>query len=145
MGATLHRSRTSRRHRPIGEINVTPFVDVMLVLLIVFMVTAPLLTAGIDVDLPDSEGARSSTEQLNVKNLVVSMQDDGSIYLQETQINPKNLVSSLNTYQRPGERLDIYVRADRTVAYGEVLKLMGSIQAAGFDSVSLVAQIADQR
>jgi len=142
MGASLHSSKVSRRHRPIGEINVTPFVDVMLVLLIVFMVTAPLLTAGVDVNLPDTEGAQTNTESAEAKNLVVSMQADGAIFLQETQINPKNLVSSLRTYQQPGERLEIYVRADQTVAYGEVLGLMGSIQAAGFDSVSLVAQIS---
>lgn len=145
MGVSLNSSKISRRHRPMGEINVTPFVDVMLVLLIVFMVTAPLLTAGVDVDLPDTEGAQTNTDSTDVKNLVVSMQADGSLYLQEERINPKNLVSSLETYKQPGERLDIYVRADQSVAYGEVLGLMGSIQAAGFESVSLVAQIAGQR
>ena len=92
MGAGLKRSGNGRRHRPMGEINVTPFVDVMLVLLIVFMVTAPLLTVGVEVDLPKTQAGQINAD---AAPLVVSIKDDGTLYLQETEMPPDQLIPRL--------------------------------------------------
>ena len=92
MGAGVKRSGGGRRHRPMGEINVTPFVDVMLVLLIVFMVTAPLLTVGVEVDLPKTQAGQINAD---AAPLVVSIKDDGTLYLQETEMPPDQLIPRL--------------------------------------------------
>jgi len=141
MGANLKRGGGGRRHRPMGEINVTPFVDVMLVLLIVFMVTAPLLTVGVEVDLPKTKAGQINAD---AAPLVVSIKGDGSLYLQETEMDPDQLIPRLKAISSANPGVRIFVRGDAAVAYGEVLGLMGRIQAAGFERVALVARLPDQ-
>ena len=143
MGMSLNRQGSSRRrhsHRPMGEINVTPFVDVMLVLLIVFMVTAPLLTVGVPVDLPKTQDGQINADQAP---LVVSLQKQGDIFLQDTQIDAENLVPRLKAISQENNQVRIFVRGDKSVAYGEVLSLMGRIQSAGFERVALVAELPE--
>ena len=123
-----------------GEINVTPFVDVMLVLLIVFMVTAPLLTVGIPVDLPKTRAGQISA---NAAPLVVSIQEGGEIYLQDNAIAEEQLIPRLTAVSEANPDVRIFVRGDRAVSYGEVVELMGRIQTAGFERVALVAQLPD--
>lgn len=145
MGVSLNRSGRGggRRngHRPMGEINVTPFVDVMLVLLIVFMVTAPLLTVGVPVDLPKTQAGQVNADDAP---LVVSLQKQGKLFLQDTEIDANNLVPRLKAISQANNQVRIFVRGDRSVAYGEVLSLMGRIQSAGFERVALVAELPDQ-
>ena len=143
MGAQLNRpSGAGRgRHRPMGEINVTPFVDVMLVLLIVFMVTAPLLTVGVPVDLPKTKAGQISAD---AAPLVVSLQADGQLYLQETPIDPETLIPRLSAISEANPDIRIFVRGDRTIAYGEVVQVMGRIQNAGFSRVALVAELPQE-
>lgn len=140
MGMSVNKPRGGRRHRPMGEINVTPFVDVMLVLLIVFMVTAPLLTVGIEVDLPKT---RASQINADSAPLVVSIKSDGSLYLQEAVVEDDNLVPRLQAISEANPQVRIFVRGDEAVAYGDVLGVMGRIQAAGFERVALVAQLPE--
>ena len=128
-----------RTYRPMSDINVTPFVDVMLVLLIVFMVTAPLLTAGVSVDLPRTD-ARPLTD--SVEPVVVSVDAEGRIYLQETEIDSATLVPRLLAVTEENTEARIYVRGDRTIDYGRVMQVMGLISQAGFVRVALVAEVA---
>ena len=141
MGAGVKSSGNGRRHRPMGEINVTPFVDVMLVLLIVFMVTAPLLTVGVEVDLPKTQAGQINAD---AAPLVVSIKDDGTLYLQETEMPPDQLIPRLQAIANADPGVRIFVRGDAAVAYGDVLGVMGRIQAAGFERVALVARLPDQ-
>ena len=141
MGASLNRQNTGgrrSRHRPMGEINVTPFVDVMLVLLIVFMVTAPLLTVGVPVDLPKTRAGQISAD---ASPLVVSIQADGQLYLQDNQIDGDTLIPRLQAVSEANPDVRIFVRGDQSVPYGEVVQLMGRIQTAGFQRVALVAEL----
>jgi len=143
MGMSVNRQGSGRRrhsHRPMGEINVTPFVDVMLVLLIVFMVTAPLLTVGVPVDLPKTQAGQINADQAP---LVVSLQKQGAIFLQDTEIDAENLVPRLKAISQANNQVRIFVRGDKAVAYGEVLALMGRIQSAGFERVALVAELPE--
>ena len=141
MGAGVKRSVGGRRHRPMGEINVTPFVDVMLVLLIVFMVTAPLLTVGVEVDLPKTQAGQINAD---AAPLVVSIKDDGTLYLQETEMPPDQLIPRLRAISNANPDVRIFVRGDAAVTYGDVLGVMGRIQAAGFERVALVARLPEQ-
>lgn len=140
MGAGVKRPTGGRRHRPMGEINVTPFVDVMLVLLIVFMVTAPLLTVGVEVDLPKTKAGAINAD---AAPLVVSIKADGSLYLQEAAVEAEVLIPRLKAISNANPDVRIFVRGDRAVTYGDVLGVMGRIQAAGFEKVALVAQLPD--
>ena len=140
MGAGVKRSTGGRRHRPMGEINVTPFVDVMLVLLIVFMVTAPLLTVGVEVDLPKTKAGAINAD---AAPLVVSIKAHGSLYLQEAAVDAAVLIPRLKAISNANPDVRIFVRGDRAVTYGDVLGVMGRIQAAGFEKVALVAQLPD--
>ena len=142
MGAGIKRSSGGRRHRPMGEINVTPFVDVMLVLLIVFMVTAPLLTVGVEVDLPKTKAGAINAD---AAPLVVSIKSDGSLYLQETVVAPEILIPRLKAISNANPNVRIFVRGDQAVSYGEVLSVMGRIQSAGFEKVALVAQLPEKQ
>ena len=126
---------------PMGEINVTPFVDVMLVLLIVFMVTAPLLTVGVEVDLPKTKAGAINAD---AAPLVVSIKSDGSLYLQETVVEAEVLIPRLKAISDANPDVRIFVRGDRAVSYGEVLSVMGRIQSAGFEKVALVAQLPEK-
>jgi len=140
MGMAVKKAGRGRRHRPMGEINVTPFVDVMLVLLIVFMVTAPLLTVGVEVDLPKTKAGQINAD---AAPLVVSIKADGSLHLQDTEVPADVLVPRLEAISDANPLVRIFVRGDKAVAYGEVLGVMGRIQAAGFERVALVAQLPE--
>ena len=142
MGAGVKRSTGGRRHRPMGEINVTPFVDVMLVLLIVFMVTAPLLTVGVEVDLPKTKAGAINAD---AAPLVVSIKADGSLYLQEAEVDAEVLIPRLKAISNANPDVRIFVRGDQAVTYGDVLGVMGCIQAAGFEKVALVAQLPEAK
>ena len=142
MGVGIKRSTGGRRHRPMGEINVTPFVDVMLVLLIVFMVTAPLLTVGVEVDLPKTKAGAINAD---AAPLVVSIKSDGSLYLQETVVEPDALIPRLKAISDANPDVRIFVRGDQAVTYGEVLSVMGRIQSAGFEKVALVAKLPEKQ
>ena len=125
-----------------GEINVTPFVDVMLVLLIVFMVTAPLLTVGVEVDLPKTNAGAINAD---AAPLVVSIKADGSLYLQEAAVDAEVLIPRLKAISNANPDVRIFVRGDQAVTYGDVLGVMGQIQAAGFEKVALVAQLPEAK
>ncbi len=121
--------------RPMAEINVTPMVDVMLVLLIVFMVTAPLLTAGVAVDLPE---ASADPIQDQGEPLTVTVAADGVIYVQDTPVEYDNLAAHLEAVATAGYDQRILIRGDQNRAYGDVVKVMGRINAAGFNRIALV-------
>ena len=125
-------------YKPLSEINVTPFVDVMLVLLIVFMITAPLLTVGVPVDLPKTK-AKSIAE--SVEPLVITVNAEGVIFIQDTEVELENLVPRLAaiTDNKPDTR--IYVRGDKSINYGRVLEVMGTVNVAGFTRVALIAEL----
>ena len=133
--------RRHRRNPVMSEINVTPMVDVMLVLLIVFMVAAPLLTVGVPIDLPQTQA--SSLDQADKEPLAVSVNTDGKVFLQNTEIELEALVPKLQAIAqtRGGNDERIYVRGDKTVDYGTVMKVMGRLSAAGFRRVALVTEV----
>jgi biopolymer transport protein TolR len=142
MGATLQRlerGARSARRRSLSEINVTPFVDVMLVLLIVFMVTAPLLTVGVPVDLPKTRAQALGQDR---EPLSVTIRHDGNIYLQNTPIPEDQLVDKLSAIAANGYDQRIFVRGDRQVDYGRVMEVMGLLSAAGFTHIGLVTDVA---
>jgi len=120
-----------------SEINVTPFVDVMLVLLIVFMVTAPLLTVGIPVDLPKVK-ASALTDQKDPLEITVKV--GGEIYLGESKVDVENLIPRLNAITELNKEARIYVRGDRVVAYGRIMEIMSLVNSAGYIKVALVTQ-----
>jgi len=125
------------RYRPNAEINVTPLVDVMLVLLIVFMVAAPLMTAGVQVDLPktDAKPLNQDTEPLTV-----SVNAEGSVFLQETQVELSDLVARLRAISENNPDRRIFVRGDKGIAYGRIMEVMGTITQGGFTKVALLAE-----
>jgi biopolymer transport protein TolR len=127
----------ARRHTPMHEINVTPFVDVMLVLLIVFMVTAPLLTVGVPIELPESKGQQLQT---NKEPLTISVQRDGKVYIQETEVQLNDIAAKLKAIAKGGYDEQIFVRGDKGVEYGTVMRVMSRIKAGGFSKVSLVTE-----
>ena len=120
-----------------SEINVTPFVDVMLVLLIVFMVTAPLLTVGIKVDLPKVE----ATALTDIKDPIeITINLEGDIYIGESKVEVENLIPRLNAITEQNTEARIYVRGDRVVAYGRIMEIMAKINSAGYVKVALITQ-----
>jgi biopolymer transport protein TolR len=134
-------SRRRRRRAVMSEINVTPFVDVMLVLLIVFMVSAPLLTVGVPIDLPQSQ---AKTLEQNNEPLAISINQQGQIFLQKDEIKLDDLLPKLKAIidARGGTSNDlIYIRGDKTVAYGTMMRVMGRISGAGYHRVALVTDI----
>ncbi len=132
-------SRRSRRRRAtvMADINVTPMVDVMLVLLIVFMVAAPLLTVGVPIDLPQTQA--KSMEQ-DKEPLTLSVNDKGQVFLQNTEIKLDEIVPKLKAIAKNGAEERIYVRGDRKVDYGTIMKVMGRLSAAGYRRVALVTE-----
>ena len=134
------RARGARR-APMAEINVTPFVDVMLVLLIIFMVTAPLLTAGVPLDLPDS---RANALPAETEQVTISMAGDGMLYVDETPVDYAQFPATLAAMQRgpDGNPPQVTLRADKTLDYGRVMGVMGELNRAGFNSISLVTNSA---
>lgn len=140
MGMAMGQRGGSRRRRggAMTEINMTPMIDVMLVLLIVFMVTAPMMTVGVPVDLPKTDARTQSNDES--EPLVISMKKDGNLYLQDTKIDQSGLIDKLKaiTAQKPDQR--IFIRGDQNLNYGKVMELMGTLTAAGFNRVALVAE-----
>jgi biopolymer transport protein TolR len=135
--------RRHRRSPVMAEINVTPMVDVMLVLLIIFMVSAPLLTVGVPIDLPQTQAA--SLEKSEQEPLAISVNTEGKVFLQNTEIQIDELVPKLKAIAEArgssGADDRIYVRGDKTVNYGTVMKVMGRLSAAGFRKVALVTEV----
>jgi len=125
-------------YAPMSEINVTPFVDVMLVLLIVFIVTAPLLAVGVDVDLPQAEAPALPSQDVP---LVVSVDRDSNVYIGDDRVEADALVERLAGIVGEDEQRRIFVRGDHTVSYGRIMEVMGLIIRAGFTRVSLVAEL----
>ena len=143
MGASLGQGpqgRGRRRsYRPMSDINVTPFVDVMLVLLIVFMVTAPLLTVGVPVDLPKTRAPALGQDK---EPLSITVAKDGKIYLQKEVVTEEALVPKLQAISQNGYDQRIFVRGDKTVAYDRVMVVMGLLASAGFTHIGLVTDVA---
>jgi biopolymer transport protein TolR len=127
------------RYKPMSEINVTPMVDVMLVLLVIFMVAAPLLTVGVPVELPQTK-APAITEQK--EPLVITVNGQGKLFLQNGTVGDDELVPRLQAITKNNPQADIYVRGDRAINYGRVMEVMGMVSAAGFTKVSLVTEQA---
>ncbi len=130
--------RRNGRFKPMAEINVTPMVDVMLVLLIIFMVTAPLLTVGIPVNLPQTKAEPLSNPD---EPIVVTINDKGAIYLQETTVGDDALVPRLQAITENKPDTKIFVRGDKKIDYGRVMQVMGLIKSAGFTQVALVVDL----
>jgi biopolymer transport protein TolR len=131
------RRRRGRRSQPISDINMTPFIDVMLVLLIIFMVTAPLLTAGVPLDLPKTGAGQLNVDQ---RPITVSIDERGRVYLGETQVTVTDLPARLQTTVRQGFDERIYVRGAKQVDYGTVAQVMSAITAAGYKRVALLTE-----
>ncbi|MFQ5626324.1 MAG: protein TolR, partial [Methyloligellaceae bacterium] len=136
-GHLRRRSKSGRNYRPMSEINVTPFVDVMLVLLIIFMVTAPLLTVGVPIDLPQTKARQLEGDK---EPLTISVASTGKLFLQETEIPLNEIVPKLVAITKRGYDERIFVRGDRATNYGTVIKVMGTIAAAGFTRIALVTE-----
>ena len=135
--------RRHRRRAVMSQINVTPMVDVMLVLLIVFMVAAPLLSVGVPVELPKSEGSALKSDD---EPLTVSVNPQGKIFIQETEVPLDELQPKLTAITQARNGLDeaIFVRGDKNTNYGELMRVMGRIGAAGYKKISLVTQLDDK-
>ena len=124
-------------YRPISEINITPMVDVMLVLLIIFMITAPLLVAGVPVELPSTSAAKVSQPK---KPMIVSLAPDGSIFIREDQVTADTLVPRLIALRQAEGDTVVYVRGDKNRPYGEVMEILGRVGKSGYSRVSLLSQ-----
>ena len=125
------------KKEPMSEINVTPFVDVMLVLLIIFMVTAPLLTVGVQVDLPESAADSLPDDQ---EPLTLTINSKGEIFIQEHKVNFDKVVPKILAISKNRTDTRIYVRGDKTINYGRVLEVMGVLSGAGFSKVALISE-----
>ena len=134
MGSGPRRSH-GRRRAPMAEINVTPLVDVMLVLLIIFMVTAPLLVAGVPVNLPDSRAKPLEQQQ---KPVQISLDTAGKVYVDDVEVPLPGLPDKLATLPKGADAPQIYLRADRSLDYGRVMQVMGELNRAGLNKVALV-------
>jgi biopolymer transport protein TolR len=138
-GTPVVGKRRHHRRKVMSEINVTPMVDVMLVLLIIFMVSAPLLTVGVPIDLPQTQAKSLDQDK---EPLTISVNEKGEIYLQNAEIDVDNLIPKLQAVAeaRGGTDARIYVRGDRKVDYGTMMRVMGRLSAAGFHRVALVTE-----
>ncbi len=131
------RRRRGRRGAPMAEINMTPFIDVMLVLLIIFMVAAPLLTVGVPLDLPQTKAGPINIDQ---KPLTISIDEKGSVFLQEKEIALTDLVSNLQASAKQGFDERIYVRGAKQANYGKVAEVMATVTQAGFKKIALITE-----
>lgn len=127
---------------PIAEINVTPFVDVMLVLLIVFMITAPMLTSGVSVDLPDTDAAAMS--QSDDVPVEVTLTREGDIYISESKVDREKLLAVLDQATKSKKDSKIYIRADQVLDYGTVMEILGMVNRAGYTKVALMSNAKAQ-
>lgn len=137
-GSGSGRAGYRKSYRPMSEINVTPFIDVMLVLLIVFMVTAPLLSAGIPVDLPKTEAA--SVSEKDDKPLEVAVNKRGDIYIGETKVTAAELLVKLAAITGDDKERRVFIKADQGLSYGKVMEILGSINKAGYKKVALITE-----
>jgi biopolymer transport protein TolR len=133
----------SRAYRRMSEINVTPFVDVMLVLLVVFMITAPLLTAGVPIDLPKAEAKPIKEE--DKKPLELTVTKDNKIFIGETPVEKERLVSLLDAMTKDDPERRIFLRGDQTLTYGQVMEILGTLNRAGFRKVALITEPSAKR
>jgi biopolymer transport protein TolR len=127
----------ARRYRPRADINITPFVDVMLVLLIVFMVSAPMMTVGVPLELPKTDARPLNQDK---EPLTVSFNADGQLFLMNSEITLEDLVPKLRAIAENGPEQRIYVRSDKSVPYGRVMEVMGALNAAGYRKIGLVTE-----
>ncbi len=132
---SLKFSRILKRNKTISQINVTPMVDVMLVLLVIFMITAPLLTVGIPINLPKTKAKALPEDQTP---LSITINKDEKIFLQDSEVDLENLVPRLIAISKNKSDRKIFIRADKVLSYGEVVKIMGLISSAGFNKIALV-------
>ena len=130
------------RKEPMSEINVTPYVDVILVLLIIFMVTAPLLTVGVQVDLPETSADTLPEES---EPLTLTINSKGEVFIQETKIEFDNLIKKILAVSNNRTDTRIYVRGDKTINYGRVLEVMGKLSGSGFTKVALISEPYKER
>lgn len=135
----MARNNKGGAHQPVAEINVTPMVDVILVLLIIFMVTSPLMVAGVTVDLPETTAAPMTGQD---EPISVTVDSSGDVYIQETKIKKEELATKLQAIV--GEKKDsrIFVRGDKTIDYGKVMEVVGAVNAAGFTKVALLTEVS---
>ena len=136
-GSTGGGGRRRGRKPVMAEINVTPMVDVMLVLLIIFMVTAPMLTSGVPIELPDSKGQQLQT---NKEPVTISVDKSGKLFIGDTEVNLNNISEVLKTRAKNGTDEQIFIRGDKGIDYGTVMRVMGRIKQGGFNKVSLVTE-----
>ena len=135
--AALRRRRRGRRHGAINEINMTPFIDVMLVLLVIFMVTAPMMTAGVPIDLPQTKAAPLNVD---TKPITLSIRATGQIFLGESELKDDEIVPRLTADAKQGLEERVFVRGDKRVDYGRVAQVMSIVTGAGFKRVALVTE-----
>lgn len=134
-GPLLNRRANARRYAPLSEINVTPFVDVMLVLLIVFMVAAPLMTVGVPIDLPETQARQIESQS---EPITVSVTPDGQVFLGDQPVGMENLVEQVAAQAVNGTEDRIYVRGDGSASYGTVMQVMGTLSGAGYSKIGLI-------
>jgi biopolymer transport protein TolR len=138
-GATGRKSGRGRRGTPrygaMADINMTPFIDVMLVLLIIFMVAAPLLTTGVAVDLPQAKSGALNVEQ---KPVAIAIDDKGQVFLMDQPVADADVLDRLRELAKDGQDTRVYVRASKVVPYGRVARIMGEVTTAGYKKVALV-------
>ena len=132
------KSRINKKRQVISEINVTPFVDVMLVLLIIFMVTAPLLTAGVKVNLPESSANVLSEK---TEPITISINKKGQVFLQNKKFSNEELISKLIELKKNNKDLKIFIRGDKSLNYGKIISIMGDINKAGIKKVALITKL----
>ena len=139
-GGSKASKRRNQRANAFSDINVTPMVDVMLVLLVIFMVAAPMMTSGVSVDLPQSSAAPIAGQD---EPLAISITADGKIFIQKTKVDIKDLQQKLKAVTNEKKDTRIFVRGDKTVDYGRIMQVVGEINAAGFGKVALITETGD--
>jgi len=130
-------SLNTDRKAAMSEINVTPLVDVMLVLLIIFMVTAPMMQEGVSVELPQAKGAPIEKEQ-HAEEIIISVSDKGNVFINEVPVKEENLPARVAEATKDKPRREVYLRADKTVPYGTVVRIMGALKTAGIANLGMI-------
>jgi biopolymer transport protein TolR len=140
-GSGGRRGRRGGKSKPMSEINVTPMVDVMLVLLIIFMVAAPLMTVGVPIDLPQTQARQMNTEQ---KPVTISVTNEGAIFLGDAPVLLDDLIARVNEQATNGTEDRVYVRGDLAANYGAVMQVMGALSGAGYSKIGLITEQQSQ-
>ncbi len=131
-----------KRHRIISDINITPFVDILLVLLIIFMISAPMMTTGLDVKLPELDNKQTSDD--NIEQITILLKRNGTLYLQNIVIDQARLAEELVKISKNDFGQKVYVKADRGLSYGDVMKIVGTVNKAGFSKIMLITEPSDK-